>query len=78
MIRLKNLLESKQVGIIYHYTTFDAGLKILQSNQLKSAETDDSTKSNPIYGVSFTRDKRFHNNHNIGFDIGSIWSKTSS
>ena len=66
MIRLKNLLESKQVGIIYHYTTFEAGLKILHSNQLKSGETDDSTKSNPIYGVSFTRDKRFHNNHDIG------------
>ena len=71
MIRLKNLLESKQVGIIYHYTTFEAGLKILHSNQLKSGETDDSTKSNPIYGVSFTRDKRFYNNHNIGFDIDS-------
>jgi hypothetical protein len=71
MIRLKNLLESKQVGIIYHYTTFEAGLKILYSNQLKSGETADSTKDNPIYGVSFTRDKRFHDNHTVGFDIGS-------
>jgi hypothetical protein len=45
MIRLKNLLESKQVGIIYHYTTFEAGLKILQSNQLKSGEAADSTNA---------------------------------
>jgi hypothetical protein len=73
MIRLIDLLkEAKQVGTIYHYTTFEAGLKILESNQLKSAETADSTKSNPIYGVSFTRNKRFHNNHNIGFDVSSF------
>jgi phosphoribosylanthranilate isomerase len=37
MIRLKNLInEAKQVGIIYHYTTFESGLKVLESNQLKS------------------------------------------
>jgi hypothetical protein len=66
------LNESKQVGVIYHYTTFDNGLKILQSNQLKSHGTADSTKTNPMYGVSFTRDKRFHNNHNVGFDVSSF------
>ena len=72
MIRLKNLLESKQVGIIYHYTTFEAGLKILQSNQLKSGEAADSTKTKPVFAISFTRDKRFHNNHVVGFDASSF------
>ena len=69
------LEEGKQVGIIYHYTTFDNGLKILQSNQLKSAEAADSTKTNPIFAISFTRDKRFHNNHNVGFDVSSFGQK---
>jgi hypothetical protein len=40
MIRLIDLLkEAKQVGIIYHYTTFDNGLKILKANQLKAGGT---------------------------------------
>jgi hypothetical protein len=72
MIRLKNLLESKQVGIIYHYTTFNSGLKILQSNQLKSGEAADSIKTNPIFAISFTRDKRFHDNHVVGFEESSF------
>ena len=73
MIKLIDLLkEAKQVGTVYHYTTFKGGLGILKSNQLKSAETADSTKTNPIYAVSFTRNKRFHNNHNIGFDVSSF------
>ena len=39
MIKLVNILkEAKQVGIIYHYTTFESGLKILQANQLKSSD----------------------------------------
>jgi hypothetical protein len=73
MIRLKNLInEAKQVGIIYHYTTFEAGLKILQSNQLKSFEAADSTKSKPVFAISFTRDKRFHDNHVVGFEESSF------
>jgi len=68
MIRLTDLLkEAKQVGIIYHYSTFEAGLEILQSNQLKADHAADSTNAKPVYAVSFTRDKRFHDNHNIGF-----------
>ena len=66
------LFESKQVGVIYHYTTFENGLKILQSNELKGADAADSTHANLVYAVSFTRDKRFHNNHNVGFDVGSF------
>jgi hypothetical protein len=64
--------ESKQVGTIYHYTTFEAGLKILQSNQLKSGEAADSTKQTPVFAISFTRDKRFHDNHVVGFDESSF------
>jgi hypothetical protein len=66
------LNESKQVGVIYHYTTFENGLKILQSNQLKSSDAADSTNANPVFAISFTRDKRFHNNHNVGFDVSSF------
>ena len=72
MIRLKNLLESKQVGILYHYTTFEAGLKILQSNQLKSGEAADSTKTKPVFAISFTRDKRFHNLKTLVFHASSF------
>ena len=68
----EQLDESKQVGTIYHYTTFEAGLKILQSNQLKSGEAADSTKSKPVFAISFTRDKRFHDNHNVGFEESSF------
>lgn len=71
----KQLGEAKQVGTIYHYTTFDNGLEILQSNQLKGFETEGHTNTNPIYGLSFTRDKRFHNNHNIGFDASVFGQK---
>lgn len=76
MILLIDLLnEAKQVGTIYHYTTFEAGLKILKSNQLKSGEAADSTKSKPVFAISFTRDKRFHDNHKVGFDKTSWGSK---
>ena len=73
MIKLTDILkEAKQVGTIHHYTTFENGLKILQSNELKSSDAADSTNANPVYAVSFTRDKRFHNNHNVGFDVSSF------
>lgn len=76
MIKLKNIIkEAKQVGIIYHYTTFEAGLKILKLNQLKSSEAADSTNAKPVFAVSFTRDKRFHDNHVVGFDESSIGNK---
>jgi hypothetical protein len=76
MIRLKDLInEAKQVGIIYHYTTFNSGLKILQSNQLKSGEAADSTNAKPVFAISFTRDKRFHDNHVVGFEESSFGNK---
>jgi len=76
MIRLIDLLkEAKQVGTIYHYTTFEAGLKILKSNQLKSSEAADGTNDNPVFAVSFTRDKRFHDNHWVGFEQSAVGNK---
>ena len=73
MIKLRDILkEAKQVGIIYHYTTFESGLKVLKSNQLKSGEAADSTKSKPVFAISFTRDKRFHDNHVVDFTSSSF------
>ena len=73
MIRLTDLLnEAKQVGTIYHYSTFEAGLKILKSNQLKSSDAADSTNAKPVFAVSFTRDKRFHDNHVVDFSRSSF------
>jgi hypothetical protein len=73
MIRLRDLInEAKQVGTIYHYTTFESGLKILQSNQLKSSDAADSTNAKPVFAISFTRDKRFHDNHVVGFEESSF------
>jgi len=63
MIRLKDLLkEAKQVGILYHYTTFTAAVNILKSGRLKSnlEGANRGTLTNPIYSISFTRDKVFH------------------
>ena len=71
-IKEEQLDESKQVGTIYHYTTFNSGLKILQSNQLKSSDAADSTNTKPVFAISFTRDKRFHDNHVVGFEESSF------
>jgi hypothetical protein len=70
-----SLNEGKQVSTIYHYTTFEAGLKILQSNQFRSGEAADSTNAKPVFAVSFTRDKRFHDSHVVGFDESSFGNK---
>jgi hypothetical protein len=73
MIKLKDILkEAKQVGIIYHYTTFESGLKVLESNQLKSSDAADSTNAKPVFAISFTRDKRFHENHAVDFTNSSF------
>ena len=61
MIKLIDLLkEGKQVGILYHYTSYEACIKILQSNKIKSTETENSTIDKSQYSISFTRDKNFH------------------
>jgi len=61
VIKLKEILkEYKQVGILYHYTTFMSVLQILKDDKLKAGETSDSTLKNRLYAVSFTRNKKFH------------------
>lgn len=52
------ITESKQVGILYHYTSFSNGLWIIKSNTLKGSI------SKPSF-VSLTRDKSFHKQHRI-------------
>jgi hypothetical protein len=68
MIKLLDILkEAKQVGPLYHWTSFDSLIKILKSNELKANITGDynsidfRTKSNSSTSikphVSFTRSK---------------------
>jgi hypothetical protein len=64
MITYFKIFEGKQVGILYHWTTFASIYSILQENYLKATSSirDDATSfnSDDFYGVSFTRDKIFH------------------
>lgn len=67
MIKLLDLIEAKQVGTLYHWTSFDSLIKILKSNELKAnineeyydidfrAQTNSSFNVKPH--VSFTRSK---------------------
>jgi hypothetical protein len=45
----EHILESKQIGVLYHYTTLHNLFRILNSNILKYSSNHDS--------ISFTRDK---------------------
>jgi hypothetical protein len=44
-------LESKQVGVLYHYTSIDNAMHIIKENILRRSGS----------WISFTRDKHFHN-----------------
>jgi hypothetical protein len=68
--------EGKQVGLLYHYTSFNSGIKILESKKLISSPTADGTLTNPVFGISFTRDKRFHNSNQMDRAVG--FTKTST
>ena len=59
--RKVKLSEGKQVGILYHYTTFYNLIKILTTNELQSIKTSKI--------VSFTRDKHFHAHSRLGVPI---------
>jgi len=57
------LIEGKNIGILYHFTTFDRLLYILQSNLLKSV--NGYRINNKIYyGISTTRNKNIKLNLN--------------
>jgi len=53
--------EGKQVGLLYHYTSFDRLLGILKSDVLYGDESvRDGANNTRMRGVSLTRDKNFH------------------
>ncbi len=70
MKHLKPFFESKQVGVVYHYTSLHNLIKILKDNTLSGGKIayrntfDDITKPLYLTGVSFTRNKNFHDNEN--------------
>jgi hypothetical protein len=51
MIKLLDLIEAKQVGTLYHFTTIEGILEILKSNKLVSSGGS----------ISFTRNKNYLN-----------------
>lgn len=51
--------EAKQVGTIYHYTTYLNALSIIEQDKLIADHAVDSNNSNPKYNISFTRNKNF-------------------
>lgn len=53
--------ESKQVGIIYHYTNLQNFFSIINDNSLKSTGPDAFNE----HFISFTRNKNLHKNDNI-------------
>jgi hypothetical protein len=60
------LLESKSVGDIYHFTSFDNLIKILEQNRIAGSEdenTPPTEDTDPILYISFTRDKNFLKTH---------------
>lgn len=64
MIKLKHILkESKQVGMIYHYTSIQSLFDIMEDNRL-NAGTFEKDKN----VISFTRDKFFGNRLRTGVE----------
>jgi hypothetical protein len=60
--------ESKQVGDLYHWTSFAGVYMILEENYLKGANRTVRNDARTInradeHGVSFTRDKTFYKDH---------------
>lgn len=51
--------EAKQIGTIYHYTTYKNAISIIEQDKLISDHAVDSTNDNPKYNISFTRNKNF-------------------
>jgi len=52
--------ESKQVGIIYHYTKYISAIDIIKDNRLNGSFVPKETHSKYNFGVSFTRNKNLH------------------
>ena len=56
----ESLNEGKQVGILYHYTSLKAALKILEQNELKPYKDVFGSGLEHMNYVSMTRDNHFH------------------
>lgn len=54
--------EAKQVGVLYHYTSYSNFKQILETNKLKPST--DYHKGEKVYCVSMTRNKNFHHRKN--------------
>jgi len=70
------IFESKQVGLLYHWTSFAGTYMILKENYLRTANRtirDDVKTINRAdeYGVSFTRDKKFHKDYSKFYPMES-------
>jgi len=58
MIKLADLVkEAKQVGTLYHHTTYANAIKIIETDSLCSSN---SPYGEDVYAISFTRDQLFH------------------
>lgn len=58
MIKLLDLLrEGKQVGVLYHHTTYYSANNIVGINKLCSSNMK---SSDGVYAISFTRDSKLH------------------
>tara|TARA_R110000822_G_scaffold192532_1_gene331194 strand:- start:46 stop:624 length:579 start_codon:yes stop_codon:yes gene_type:complete len=61
--------EAKQVGILYHYTSFDSAENIINSGYIRGNKLPDHDS----ISLSFTRDKNFHKEYReIGGDKGGL------
>lgn len=61
-LEFSELFEAKQVGLLYHYTSLDSLLAILDSNILKGSKptNKNDAKLNNKPFICFTRNKNFH------------------
>lgn len=62
MIKLIDLIEAKQVGILYHFLPFETLINVLKNNCLKNkfASGQEKIFNLKSYYVSFTRNKDFN------------------
>jgi hypothetical protein len=66
-MKLSSILnEAKQVGILYHYTSLNNALKIIDDNKLLASHADNGIS------ISFTRDKNFLKKPRIGLSGSDI------
>lgn len=63
---MRDLLEGKQVGVLYHFTGLSFALSIVDDNKLYAGHQH----SSKFMSLSFTRNKKFIDINNQGSSIG--------